>query len=165
MTGRSAADVGLTLSVGLSSYPNQGQSIKELIQQADKALFAAKEAGRNTMRIYGSDTQESSGSIDSSFCFNACENNLVKSYRTILNDLSRKHDQSAIYSAISENSTGKNEKFQATAEGKGNGNGNGNGDSKDSDKNSLIIGKALGLGHTKMDPSRLSACLSDLKLN
>jgi diguanylate cyclase (GGDEF)-like protein len=161
MTGRSAADAGLTLSVGLSSYPSQGQSIKELIQQADKALFAAKEAGRNTMRIYGSDTPEGSGATDTSFCFNACENTLVKSYRTILNDLSVKKDQSAIYSAISENGNGKNGKFQVTAKG----NGNGNGDSKGSNENSLLIGKALGLGHTKMDPSRLSTCLSDLKLN
>ncbi len=163
MPGRSAADASLTLSVGLSSYPNMGQNIKELIQQADKALFAAKEAGRNTMRIYGSDTREGSGATDRIFCFNACENTLVKSYRTILNDLSVKHDQSAIYTAISENGNGKNGKFQAIA--KGNGNGNGNGDSKGSNENSLLIGKALGLGHTKMDPNRLSACLSDLKLN
>lgn len=167
MTGRSAADGGLTLSIGLSSYPSQGQSIKELIQHADKALFAAKEAGRNTMRIYGSDTRGGSGAADNSFCFNACENTLVKSYRTILNDLSVKYDQSAIYSAISENGNGNNRKLQATAKGSsnGNGNGNGNGDSKGKDENSLIIGKALGLGHTKMDPSRLSTCLSDLKLN
>ena len=155
MPGRSAADAGLTLSVGLSSYPNQGQNIKDLIQQADKALFAAKEAGRNTMRIYGSGTREGSVATDASFCFNACENTLVKSYRAILNDLSVKHDQSVIYSAISENGNRKN----------GNGNGNGNGDSKNNDDNNLIIGKALGLGHTKMDSSRLSAYLNDLKLN
>ncbi len=163
MPGRSATDAGLTLSVGLSSYPNQGLSIKDLIQQADKALFAAKEAGRNTMRIYCSGTLGGGGATGNSFCFKTCENTLVKSYRTILNDLSIKHDQSAIYSAISENGSGKSEKFQATANGNGNGNGNGN--SKKSAENNLIIGKALGLGHTKMDPSRLSACLSDLKLN
>ena len=163
MPGRSATDAALTLSIGLSSYPNQGQSIKELIQQADKALFAAKKAGRNTMRIYGSSVHESSGETENSFCFNTCENTLVKSYRTILNDLSIKHEQSAIYAAIGENGNGKTGKFHAN--GNGNGKGNGNGHSKESDENSLIIGKALGLGHTKMDPNRLSACLSDLKLN
>lgn len=37
----------VTLSVGISIYPNHGHSSNELLQQADKALYNAKEQGRN----------------------------------------------------------------------------------------------------------------------
>ena len=37
----------VTLSIGISIYPNHGQSSNELIQQADKALYDAKDLGRN----------------------------------------------------------------------------------------------------------------------
>jgi len=37
----------VTLSVGISIYPNHGNSSNELLQQADKALYNAKEQGRN----------------------------------------------------------------------------------------------------------------------
>jgi len=37
----------VTLSIGIATYPNHGQSSSELLQQADKALYNAKEQGRN----------------------------------------------------------------------------------------------------------------------
>ncbi|MBU1487436.1 GGDEF domain-containing protein, partial [bacterium] len=37
----------VTLSIGLATYPGDGTEIKELIGQADKALYSSKHAGRN----------------------------------------------------------------------------------------------------------------------
>jgi len=37
----------VTLSIGISIYPNHGHSSDELLQQADKALYNAKDQGRN----------------------------------------------------------------------------------------------------------------------
>ena len=36
-----------TISIGVSSYPEDGKSFKELIQAADKALYLSKERGKN----------------------------------------------------------------------------------------------------------------------
>lgn len=37
----------LTLSTGIASYPEDGKSVDELINQADKNLYKAKDSGRN----------------------------------------------------------------------------------------------------------------------
>ncbi len=37
----------VTLSIGIANYPNHGQSSNDLLQQADNALYKAKEQGRN----------------------------------------------------------------------------------------------------------------------
>lgn len=37
----------LTISIGLSGYPDDGQSRTDLVKTADQALYAAKKAGRN----------------------------------------------------------------------------------------------------------------------
>ncbi len=37
----------VTLSIGVSIYPNHGHSSNDLLQQADKALYDAKDQGRN----------------------------------------------------------------------------------------------------------------------
>jgi diguanylate cyclase (GGDEF)-like protein len=37
----------VTLSIGISIYPNHGHSSNDLLQQADKALYHAKDQGRN----------------------------------------------------------------------------------------------------------------------
>ncbi|MFH0925904.1 MAG: GGDEF domain-containing protein [bacterium] len=42
----------LTISGGVASYPKDANSIKELIKLADKALYQAKEAGRNQIIMY-----------------------------------------------------------------------------------------------------------------
>jgi len=43
----------VTVSVGVSVYPEDGQRPKELIEKADRALYAAKEQGRNKVCVYG----------------------------------------------------------------------------------------------------------------
>ncbi|MNL90992.1 Response regulator PleD [compost metagenome] len=43
---------GVTASFGLASYPTMGNSAKQLIENADKALYKSKETGRNKVTIY-----------------------------------------------------------------------------------------------------------------
>lgn len=42
----------LTISSGISSYPHQAKNIKELIYQADQALYRAKSMEKNKVEIY-----------------------------------------------------------------------------------------------------------------
>ncbi|MEK6684198.1 MAG: sensor domain-containing diguanylate cyclase [Nitrospirota bacterium] len=44
-------DKKLTVSIGLASYPENAGTAFELIEQADQALYEAKHAGRNTVRV------------------------------------------------------------------------------------------------------------------
>jgi diguanylate cyclase (GGDEF)-like protein len=50
----------ITLSLGVSSYPEHGQNVEDLLNCADKALYFAKESGRNKCVIYTKDMDESS---------------------------------------------------------------------------------------------------------
>jgi len=45
-------DFGITISAGVAAFPAHGQTVEELVQHADHALYAAKDAGRNCVRIY-----------------------------------------------------------------------------------------------------------------
>ncbi|MBF0190884.1 MAG: diguanylate cyclase [Magnetococcales bacterium] len=44
--------VTVTSSIGVSLYPHDGDELADLIDKADKALYQAKNAGRNTVRFY-----------------------------------------------------------------------------------------------------------------
>lgn len=44
--------INLTISIGCSSYPENTQNPDELISLADKALYRAKESGRNKVIVY-----------------------------------------------------------------------------------------------------------------
>lgn len=44
---REGQQISTTVSIGIASYPTNGNSINELIAQADEALYLAKEKGRN----------------------------------------------------------------------------------------------------------------------
>ncbi len=42
---------GLTISIGAAQHPDTGNDLRTLLQIADAALYAAKRAGRNTVRV------------------------------------------------------------------------------------------------------------------
>ncbi len=43
--------VHLTGSIGVATYPTHGGELDQLIRAADTALYAAKDAGRNAVRL------------------------------------------------------------------------------------------------------------------
>ena len=44
--------LGTTASVGLVSYPEDGQSVEELVANADKAMYQAKTHGKDRIMAY-----------------------------------------------------------------------------------------------------------------
>jgi diguanylate cyclase (GGDEF)-like protein len=48
-------DLSLTVSIGVSLYPDDGLDAPSLIKQADTAMYAAKEQGRNAYRFFTAD--------------------------------------------------------------------------------------------------------------
>ena len=45
-------NISVSLSVGISCYPNDGKSLQELYEKADKALYYAKRNGKNRFVLY-----------------------------------------------------------------------------------------------------------------
>ncbi len=45
----------ITTSMGISFYPKDGNSFGELLKNADLSMYSAKEAGRNTIKIFNQD--------------------------------------------------------------------------------------------------------------
>jgi diguanylate cyclase (GGDEF)-like protein len=45
--------VNLTISLGVATFPEDGDIEDKLLKKADEALFQAKDSGRNTVRISG----------------------------------------------------------------------------------------------------------------
>jgi diguanylate cyclase len=46
-------EITVGASIGISTYPVDGQSIDELTNKADEAMYRAKKAGRNNYRLCG----------------------------------------------------------------------------------------------------------------
>lgn len=46
-------DVSVGVSIGISTFPVDGQSIEELTSRADEAMYRAKKAGKNNYRLCG----------------------------------------------------------------------------------------------------------------
>ena len=53
----SGRDLNLTLSIGIAAYPDHGKTGEEILIMADRALYQAKQSGRNRVVIY-SDFEE-----------------------------------------------------------------------------------------------------------
>ena len=47
--------VSITISIGIASYPEKIENINFLSENADKALYQAKRAGRNQVVLYNDD--------------------------------------------------------------------------------------------------------------
>lgn len=47
-------EITITASIGISLYPHDGETISELLKQADMALFRVKEGGKNCFQFYTS---------------------------------------------------------------------------------------------------------------
>ena len=53
-------EIFTTVSVGISIYPDDGESLDQLMQYADIAMYQAKEDGRNNYRFFSSEMRHSS---------------------------------------------------------------------------------------------------------
>lgn len=51
-------EVSLTLSVGVSIFPEGGRVAEELLRNADAAMYTVKETGRNSLRVFDEGLQE-----------------------------------------------------------------------------------------------------------
>ncbi|MBF0379719.1 MAG: diguanylate cyclase [Magnetococcales bacterium] len=51
--------LNVTVSIGISIYPNMGTSPEDMLKKADEALYQAKRAGRNQIRFYQDDGKDS----------------------------------------------------------------------------------------------------------
>lgn len=48
-----SVEIQIGVSIGIAQYPNDAQDATGLLDAADTAMYAAKDAGRNTWRVYG----------------------------------------------------------------------------------------------------------------
>jgi diguanylate cyclase (GGDEF)-like protein len=44
--------IHMTVSIGIASYPEHGDNLKEVLEKTDKAMYESKSAGRNRVTIY-----------------------------------------------------------------------------------------------------------------
>lgn len=54
-TRRGAETAHVTVSLGCVTFPGDARTARDLVKKADIALYAAKEAGRNAVRVYAED--------------------------------------------------------------------------------------------------------------
>lgn len=52
----------VTISLGVSTFPEDGSNSKSLLEYADRALYQAKEKGRNRVCVHGTKTRVSGAS-------------------------------------------------------------------------------------------------------
>ena len=44
-------DVKITMSIGIAEFPSSGHTLEEILRAADVALYQAKDAGRNCVKV------------------------------------------------------------------------------------------------------------------
>ncbi len=142
----------LTLSIGISSYPEPGHSKQELVKQADKALFEAKRSGKNSALVYS----ELTGIGDESLKLE--ETGLMPGNPAQSSDRQTAGGESLRQVLLacrpgSKKAAGRNIKGKVFT----------NGISAGYDP--LKMGEAIGLGHLNMDKGHLAAYLRELNLN
>lgn len=54
----------ITISIGISMFPNHSQFKEELIEKADQALYEAKEKGRNSVRVWDISSTDTFNRVD-----------------------------------------------------------------------------------------------------
>ncbi|RLD59268.1 MAG: hypothetical protein DRJ01_11545, partial [Bacteroidetes bacterium] len=70
---------GITLSIGISVYPESAKGLQELLKKADEALYIAKVSGRNCCQIW----QESYSFIKRSHITDILTGNPIRDYRNV----------------------------------------------------------------------------------
>ena len=45
------AEISLTISIGITSYYSEAESIEEIVRYADEALYTSKDGGRNRTTV------------------------------------------------------------------------------------------------------------------
>lgn len=49
---REGKRIDMTVSIGIASYPEDGQGLQDIMENADRALYKSKKAGRNRVTHY-----------------------------------------------------------------------------------------------------------------
>jgi len=57
-------DLNITISIGISVFPNDGSDFKSLMENADRAMYKSKEDGRNRVSIYEKGLTKRKNNID-----------------------------------------------------------------------------------------------------
>lgn len=53
-----AKEANISLSIGISMYPDDGEDKETLIEHADRAMYFAKHKGKNNFKLYTSDLSQ-----------------------------------------------------------------------------------------------------------